>query len=540
MKTAVYEEILIESGRRSIVLVLSIAIFLCAAVLRVGMLDIAPEFDELYHLLAARSWIADGSLSILDGEYTRGRYFTQSIAAVMGVFGDDLTTGRLPNVVVGSMIPVVVFLWANRVAGLAVAVIVAAFAVVWPQGIVEAQTLRFYAPQVLTYTVGAMAIYLAISPAPVNRLLWGLVALVVWAAALHLQITSIVGIGAAVGAAVMIVLFDRITSLRGRVATVIIVAAVMLAVLAIAYLTGILAKAIEFYRWTPAHADRLRDYHSFYHHQMERVYGLLWWTSPIWALIALWAKPRVAFFALTVFFTCFLAHSFAGMKSLRYMSYALPMMWVIWAIAAVWIWTQIAGRIGPKVASGVAAAAVIGVVFVTGFVGEAARFAQGTDYRPREDWSAVRETIADWNDAPFVATSRELHMAAFVSDFDLIISRSRLSELTPADEFTADFRTGRVTIGSEEAVAAVLACHRDGLMLAPEEWLIKSEEGEAFQALLIAAGLETETRTTADVFAIRWTDPNDVAPDWSGDRTTRMPLSPPAPQNNPARRHSDL
>jgi len=53
-----------QTGRGTIVLGLSALIFLLAVVLRVGLLNIAPEFDELYHLLAARSWINEGTLAI--------------------------------------------------------------------------------------------------------------------------------------------------------------------------------------------------------------------------------------------------------------------------------------------------------------------------------------------------------------------------------------------------------------------------------------------------------------------------------------------
>jgi len=512
MKTATQGDVMAETGRSTVVLGLSLVIFALAIVLRIGLLDIAPEFDELYHLLAARSWINDGTLAILDGEYVRGSYFTKAVASVMAGFGEDLATGRLLTVLVGGLIPVVLFVWVNRAVGLAVALIVAAFTVVWPQGILEAQTMRFYAPQVLAYVMGASALYMAIAQPPSNRVLWGVVAIASWAIALHLQITSAVGIAAAIGAAYVIVLFDKISSLRGRIIAIGLTLLAGLLVLAAMYQTGILEKAIAYYRWTPGHAERLRDYHSFYHHQFTRIYGPLWWATPFAALIALWARPRIAFYALTIFFCCFLIHSFGGMKSLRYLSYASPMLFIVWAITAVWIWEMIAARIGAKVASGVAAVAAIGVVALTGFAGEALRFAQGEDYRPREDWRNATAIIGDWDTVPFKATTRELHFAEYIGDYDIVVSHSRVTEIVPPVDFTLDFRTGRPAIGAADSVNAMLDCAPEGVMVTTPGWLDKDNAGAMFTAAIADKGYTTERREEGDVAVLRWSAPEGVAP----------------------------
>jgi len=516
MKTATQSDVMTQTGRGTIVLGLSALIFLLAVVLRIGLLNIAPEFDELYHLLAARSWINEGTLAILDGVYERGAYFTKAVAAVMGAFGEDLATGRLLTVLVGGLIPVVFFVWVNRTVGLAVALIVAAFTIVWPQGILEAQTMRFYAPQVLAYVIGASALFMAIAQPPSHRVVWGVIAIVAWAIALHLQITSAVGIAAALGAAYVIVLFDKIESLRGRIIAIGLTVLVGLLALAVTYQTGILEKAIAYYRWTPGHAERLRDYHSFYHHQFIRIYGILWWTTPVWALIALWAKPRIAFYALTIFFCCLVIHSFGGMKSLRYLSYASPMLFIVWAIAAVTIWQMIARRLGDKVASAAAVVAAIAVVAMTGFAGEALRFAQGEDYRPREDWRDARAVIGDWENVPFVATTRELHYAEYIGNYDIVVSRSRVTEIVPPVDFTLDFRTGRPAIGDATSIAAMFACAPDGMIVTTPQWLDGDGAGAMFAENLAEAGFDSERREAGTVAALRWSAPAGFTADCSG------------------------
>ncbi len=42
-------------------------------------LEYPPWWAEIYHILAARSWMANGSLAIADGEYSRASLFTISL-----------------------------------------------------------------------------------------------------------------------------------------------------------------------------------------------------------------------------------------------------------------------------------------------------------------------------------------------------------------------------------------------------------------------------------------------------------------------------
>lgn len=517
MKTATHTPEIALSDRTMLVAGLSVLIGAVAVLFRTGILGADAEFDELYHLLAARSWNADGSFAILDGEYTRGAFYTRAVGATMALLGsEDLFTARLLSLVIGALTPVLAFLAINRLVSLPVALIVAVYMILWPQGILESQSVRFYGAQVLAFLTGAYAFYRGSLPDTNRSWLWGLIAFAAWAAAFHFQITSIVGVAGAFAGMFCIVVYERTETWRGRIMIfggVLILAAI---VFAVATQTGILAKAWSFYRWTPGHAEALRDYVGFYHKQFENRYGLMWWTAPVWIGIAFYARPRLTFYAMAIFFTCFVVHSFSGMKSLRYLSYASPMMFMVWAISFVWIWEQIRDRAGAKIASGVAAVAAVAMLALSDFPTRSYNFAMGEGFSAREDWSGVDATLDVWTQAPFIATTRELHMAAYVSDFDMIVSRSRVSELKPPVDFTTDFRTGRVTIGDAESVAAVLACERDGLMVTPVEWWADTAEGQTFQELIAAAGLQAESRTSADIIAIRWTDPANTAPDCSG------------------------
>ncbi|MEM7710286.1 MAG: hypothetical protein AAF264_05945 [Pseudomonadota bacterium] len=105
------------------------------------------------------------------------------------------------------------------------------------------------------------------------------------------------------------------------------------------------------------------------------------------------------------------------------------------------------------------------MTLTNGFVQKSVSFARGMDVAPRGDWRAAADILEGWTDAPFVATTRELHMIQVLGDFDMLVSRQRLTELDPPADFTPDFRTGRPVVGHDAGLRAMLACHRDGLLV---------------------------------------------------------------------------
>ena len=80
-------------------LLLPLAIGLAAAALFSIRLGIEPEFDELYHLLAARSYLETGQLAIAEGIYDRGAAFTILVSSMLKAFGDRVEIARLPSLI---------------------------------------------------------------------------------------------------------------------------------------------------------------------------------------------------------------------------------------------------------------------------------------------------------------------------------------------------------------------------------------------------------------------------------------------------------
>ena len=78
------------------------------AVFTIG-LDRPPEFDELYHVLAARGWLATGELRIADGLYERTALYSMLIGLLFERLGESLVVARLPSVAASAVLAAALF-----------------------------------------------------------------------------------------------------------------------------------------------------------------------------------------------------------------------------------------------------------------------------------------------------------------------------------------------------------------------------------------------------------------------------------------------
>src|SRR5690349_11806532 len=74
------------------------ALFLLALLIAAVRIGHQPEFDELYHVLAARGWLETGRFAIAEGEYNRTSLFTLLIAGLFRLFGESIVVARVPSV----------------------------------------------------------------------------------------------------------------------------------------------------------------------------------------------------------------------------------------------------------------------------------------------------------------------------------------------------------------------------------------------------------------------------------------------------------
>ena len=506
-----------------------------ALAVRLLNLDQIAHIDELYHLLAAQSWLAEGRLRIADGIYDRAALFTIFVAQWLNLFGENLVVARLPSVIAGTALVVLVFLWTRSVAGTLAAVLAALLLALDPENLQVGRLVRFYALHSLWFWLGAIGTYrLVTSPPQTLRRALALVLaiLVCFGAALYLQLTTLIGLlGVAVWATLAVGL-PWLARCSSRVRWGSIAGAALLGAAAIWVLveTGILAELFARYRTAPLFQAENRDAFWYYHSFLLIYYPTLWPLVGLAVIIGLAYRPLPTAFCASVVAVAFLLHSFAAPKAARYFTYVSPFLFVLWGIALAEIWPRLRrfledvgmralawlglGRLGrPGVYTALAVVLVFTVLANGALLRSAATMFDFVipPMQKQADWPAAKNTLAPWlADAGIVLTTSELHALHYLGRYDVLISKSRLSELRDDSDFSIDHRTGRPVIGTRESLSWIMDCYADGLIVADAaRWGNRNQVDDAVVQLAMARAEEVELPGAA-MRAYVWHQPDDA------------------------------
>jgi hypothetical protein len=515
-------------------------LFILSILVRIPDLDQLARFDELYTLLAARGWLSDGVPRIANGIYWRAELYTIFVAGWLKLFGDNLVVARLSSVLFGSLLAVAVFLWTNAVAGRAAAWISGLFVALSSLSVEMSQYARFYTFHALAFWLGAVGVYtLTMQSADSARrraaiALGTVLSLVV---ALYLQILTLIGIVALapwLGVALLRTFFAQpFFAQRDRrnwqYWTVLGVLALVVGLIAAAVLTSAhFSELLRRYLFVPlTHVHHQGDFWFYHLHLIER-YPTLWPVTPFLALIAVAARPRPSLFALCVFGGAFALVSVGGQKSLRYLFFVLPFLYVVWAIALASLWTVLrdavlaaAGWVAGHVSTGWQQPVRWGLIagsFAFLFLanGETARaILRPLGVHLGEGFSAawpaaVPELKGLVDGADVVLTSHELHMLYYLDRADIVVTKERLDDFAGKD-FERDPRTGLPVISRPESLALILDCYRNGVLVTDtlKGWraptVIDDATADVIARHLIAIDLPSQTH----IKAFYWQTPAD-------------------------------
>jgi hypothetical protein len=516
-----------------------------ALAVRLPHFDHIAHFDELYHFFAAQSWLTEGQLRVADGIYNRTPLFTIFLAQWLGLFGENLVVARLPSLIAGVALVVLVFLWTRAVAGDLAAVLAALLLALDPEHLQISQWGRFYTLQCLTFWLGAVGTYRLVTSPPRalgRSMLLACGILVCFGAALYLQPTTLIGLlGVAIWALVALGL-PLAAKLSPRARGGIAAGVALLGAVAIWALieTGLAAELLARYRSTPLHQHEDRGAFWYYHAFLLVYYPTLWPLVPLAVVIGLAYRPRPTAFCASLVAIAFLLLSFAGPKAMRYFTFVQPFLFVLCGIALAEVWPRLRrfledvgtralhwlglGRLGRL---GAYAALAVALVFTIAANGAWLRSAANMfDFvvppmKRQADWAVAKGDLAPWlADASIVLTTNELSALYYLGRYDVLISRSRLSELRDGDEFTIDPRTGRPVITAPESLALIMDCYPDGLIVADAaRWDNRAQVSEAV-IQLIRARAEAVELSAAAMHAFVWRQPDD---DGRAEACARLP-----------------
>ena len=191
-------------------------LFLAALVRFVGIGDAALRTDEIYHLLAGRSWADHGTLAMGDGLYTRARLYSMATGWFFQLFGPTPAVGRSLAAVAGVLLVVATALWARRRAEPLVAWTAGLLLCLSYTSITIAQFARFYTWHALTVFLLAITVYAGVTQLKtlgVRRLaLLAVTALLLLLISIHLQATTfLMVLGLAVWAGLYLLFTGQLT-----------------------------------------------------------------------------------------------------------------------------------------------------------------------------------------------------------------------------------------------------------------------------------------------------------------------------------------
>jgi hypothetical protein len=472
------------------------AVALFAFLLRYIGMSHEPTWDELYHVLAARSWAENGTFAIADGEYTRAALFTRLIGIVTGWSDGSLDAIRLFCITIGTVLVLSVFLSVYTLVGRAEAYVVAFMLALMPGAIYLSQFIRFYSLHALLFWLASFGVYVLMTrPSKLStRAIVGGLAVALFVVAAELQKTTLIGLVAVAAGAVALSIPRLIASFRlldSRGRTRVVVGIILLAAAGILMLAGPFGNLVDSYRSASLWSTETNA--GYYVIRYRSIFGTLWTLFPLAVLYAVAVNWRPALFAATVFIVAFLLHSFAGMRSERYLFYVTPYFLLVWGIVLVaaygqlgrvlegWLrrWLSAIGRAGsaPVISHVALALGVAWLVVMT----------PGTEYTVRllldrpgsvprywfnftTSWGKAADSIRPLvEEADIFLTSQGHHAIYYIGDFDVEISATGLSDFQESGGGTdIDPRTGRRTIADVAPLRQIVYCNASGVVVVDE------------------------------------------------------------------------
>ncbi|MCP4005093.1 MAG: hypothetical protein GY725_12940 [bacterium] len=496
-------------------------------------LDHTPQWDELYHMLAARSWLAEGTFRIADGSYPRAWAFTRLISWFLTPGDTSLVAARIPAALAGAGLVALLFKMTADAAGRRAGWIAASLLATYPVCIYLSQIVRFYTLQALLFALAAFLLYRMLArpstwPHQALRALL-LVAFLVFANELQ-PLTQIGTLGLVVFAGLVLglpILLSQLAAGRAWLIAGLFVAGAMLFAAVVA--SGVLDDSWALFRHAPGWAEHYANDRRVYDRILTHNYPTLWPLLPVVTLVALRRTRDFTLLCVSVFGIGLVASSLAASKAHRYLFPAMPFFFALAGIAiseTLPVLQQLAreavrsvlGADLPSTAirwlSRGVSAAVLGFVVVTNPVSRdglkmlVLTDAQWPDYRYRgfADWERAAPLLAPLAEqAEVVLTSAGVKSLFYLGRMDYDVSATLTKETDTGGEFGIDAKTGRPVIASADSLRRLMAQHRSGLVVMEvRRWRIPFLVPEGFADELVASTRRVDLPKDTGLMVFEW------------------------------------
>ncbi len=476
-----------------------------------------PQYDEFYHLLAARSLLHEGDLTINEGArpYTRAWLFTYAVAGSQHLLGETHAAARLPSAVSHAALVTLLFWWVRRRVSAIAAALAALLLLVSLHPLHYAATVRFYSPHALAVFLTGVAAFEVVAALrehgvrAIRRWLpWSMLALASFGLAVHLQATTLIaGVALAlwVGGCAVRWWARQPTLVRLRWAIGVFCAIVVFEVV---------MRGVGGWAFVARHYHTPRDWAAqdagdwaFYHRQFAAWYGWAWYGLPLLALLA-WRKQKtVTAFALVMAAVPLALHSALSPKADRYVLHVLPFLFVLVGMGVAGVveggrsflkGSRERATLSPgwrRWGGGLAALAVGVALLYAGYrtpgLTRSVQLIAGAEVNnpfARSDWSSAAASLSPLlREADATVTSAGLKSLYYLGRLDVTVSRQGV-RLAKRDSRLPTLRAE--PIADPTSVRALRGRHETGVVLIEDEhW-----RHPAFVTDAVADCLEAEFR----------------------------------------------
>ena len=459
----------------------------CSSVLILALNNAgAMTFDEFYHFLAARSWAENGTLAIGDGAYLRGSLFTKALGVVFAYFGESINVARIVPVLGGIAWALIVFLWSRFFLGRFIAWIAVMMFIFSNVFLGLSTYIRFYSWHgFFVFSAFALGtLYLSQSRKNIYSNFILILAIVSILLAYHLQESTLIAI---VAFSCFLILFyhDFIKKILVAIFTdkryLFLSFSLLTAIAIVCYSFDIPQIIWTKYSHSALWATKISK--TVYHWYFKTNYPLLWSIFPMTAVWAAVYRPPYGLACAVIFSVCFLLHSFAGMRDIRYLAYALPFFFIIGSIAVVGAIKSLKAAISVTdykylksylTLHGLTLPIISFVTFITFsfaiIVNDGFRDAYdvmlGKNSTMGADWSAYSQDLKRLaNSVDVVVVTYSVAGIYFIGDIDFVMSPTIIMETDTQEEFGYDSRIGRRVISSLDSLKLIMECYSSGLIV---------------------------------------------------------------------------
>ena len=433
-----------------------------------------PEYDELLHILAARSINETGIPSIADGLYPRAELYTRLIAWVTSFAGNELIVARLPALFFGMLATALLTAWVSVRVGWIAAVATACIFVISPMTLNPAVLVRFYTLHTLLMAMLLLFWFEASRwrRTPKNIVLFAAVsAILMWLGLQFHELTKIT-ILSGIAALVMVLVFDSRAQLF-RIASrwPILSGLVIVSVIGAVVLVAIQTDAISLLRGSlPMWSVNRANNFAFYISALSVELPFLWPLFTVMLLFGFYEKPRVVVFCVTAFAVSLIVNSIAAQKATRYFYHAYPMFCILWAVGFQRIFSYAIGELQKRRGLGAGLSLILGVSIVSlcllnshevkrgiKLVLDRGQLDESIPVNDEPDWSLALPRIGKLAQSvdTLIVTSGVKGQYTF-GKYDYEMSTTVVQETDTGLDFGTDLRTNRQVIGLPESVNTVI------------------------------------------------------------------------------------